>query len=299
MKWARVSINTSREYVNALSQVFAEAGIGGVLEEVNKGDGFATVTLTAYIRCDDQYQDKLRRLEAHVKAFELLGITLPSTELTAELIEEEDWAGSWKKYYKPFRLGRFVIKPGWEDYTPSGEEIVLELDPGMAFGTGQHPTTALCLGALEDYMKPGDTVIDAGTGSGILSIAADRLGAGCIYAFDCDSVAVETAAANFRRHGVNACLERAFNADHIPAEADLTLANIIAKVILYMADSLAARTRPGGILVASGIINTRSEEVREALEERGFELTEERALKEWVCLIMKKQNTNGAIYADR
>ncbi|MBR4749598.1 MAG: 50S ribosomal protein L11 methyltransferase [Abditibacteriota bacterium] len=299
MKWARVSINTSREYVNALSRVFAEAGIGGVLEEVNKGDGFATVTLTAYIRCDDQYPDKLRKLEAHVKAFELLGIALPSAELTTELIEEENWADSWKKYYKPFRLGRFVIKPGWEDYDPADGEIVLELDPGMAFGTGQHPTTALCLGALEDYLKPGDTVIDAGTGSGILSIAADRLGAGDIYAFDCDSVAVETAEANFRRLGVEASLQRAFNADHIPVPADLTLANIIAKVILYMADSLAAATRPGGILVASGIINTRSQEVREALEQRGFELTEERALKEWVCLIMKKQNTNGVINADR
>ncbi|MBP5274567.1 MAG: 50S ribosomal protein L11 methyltransferase, partial [Abditibacteriota bacterium] len=216
-----------------------------------------------------------------------------------EIIEEEDWANSWKRFYKPFRLGCFVIKPSWEPYSAEEDEKIIELDPGMAFGTGQHATTALCLGAVEDYVRPGDTVIDAGTGSGILTLAAHLIGATEIHAFDCDTVAVKTANQNFEAHGMDVRAERAFDAGHISVQADVVLANIIASVILYMADSLAEKTKPGGVLAASGIIMSRDREVFEALTARGFEMLEKRTQKEWVCYIMKKKLSQGALNDDR
>ncbi|MBQ9358226.1 MAG: 50S ribosomal protein L11 methyltransferase [Abditibacteriota bacterium] len=288
MKWARVSIDTSREYANALAATFREAGTGGALEEYAGADRFASVRLTAYIPCDESYEAALSRIRAQINAFGILGIDLPSTELRVEQVEEEDWASAWKKYYKPFRLGRFVIKPGWEEYTPAPGETVLELDPGMAFGTGQHPTTALCMGALESYIRPGDTVVDAGTGSGILAIAAALSGAGKVYAFDCDRIAVDAARANFERLGLDINLRRASDAGCIPEKADLVLANIIAAAILFMADSLAAAVKPGGLLAVSGIIEHKARETLEALTGRGFSLVEKRAQKEWVCYILRK-----------
>lgn len=292
MKWAEIKLLANNEQVHMLSNIFMEAGIGGVLEETTPKDKETTL-LTAYVFDDDLLDGKIRKLKDHLSVLEIFGIDVPSTDLAVKKVEDEDWANSWKKFFKPFNIGRFVIKPSWEEYSPKDDELVLELDPGMAFGTGQHPTTRLCMEALGDYVKSGDVVIDAGTGSGILCIAAEKMGAEKAYAFDYDTIAVDAAKANFERLGIGEKITtfRADNPNSIEEKADVILANIIAKVILEMGRDLAEKVKPGGYLIASGIIDFRSEEVLEELEKHHLELVEKRMLKEWVCFVMRKKNT--------
>lgn len=290
MKWAEISIVTNDEYTHMLSNIFMESGIGDVLEEKKQQDDLKSTTLTAYACDDDMLESKINNLRDHIAVLDILGIELPNTDITVRKIEEEDWANSWKEFFKPFNIGKFVIKPTWEEYTPKSGEIILELDPGMAFGTGQHPTTHLCLQAMGDYTKTGDVVIDAGTGSGILCIAAEKMGMSKAYAFDYDPIATDAASANFKRLGISDKIQVFCddNPSQITESADIILANIIATVILEMAASLSERVKNGGYLVASGIIDYRCEEVLEKLESCGLKLIEKRMQKEWVCLVMQK-----------
>lgn len=196
-------------------------------------------------------------------------------DLTLSGMKEEDWADSWKQYYKPVRIGRrLIVVPTWEEYTPDPEDIVLKMDPGMAFGTGTHETTRLCSTLMEDHLPLGARVLDVGTGSGILAIAASKLGASSVMAYDIDPVAVKVAEENCR---VNSCTNISCGISDLLAQVDTSLggydfvcANIVADILVRMSKSIARYMKRGAKLAVSGIIDTQEERVKTALEEGGL-----------------------------
>jgi ribosomal protein L11 methyltransferase len=219
----------------------------------------------------------------------------PVGALQVRECKEEDWANAWKAYYGIQRMGeRIVIKPSWLEYTPREGDVVLDLDPGMAFGTGLHPTTRLCLTALEEYVRPGQNILDLGTGSGILAIAAAKLGGPDVQvaALDTDIIAVEATRENVARNGL---------AGQIPVEQgsaiaagewgpyDLVVANILASVIIELSKSLHDLLKPGGTLISSGIFIERGDQVVEALEKAKLPVRERRREGDWLCLVSERE----------
>lgn len=217
-------------------------------------------------------------------------------EITLSGMKEEDWANSWKQYYKPVRIGkRLIVVPSWEKFEPEESDIVLRMDPGMAFGTGTHETTRLCSALMEDYMKAGDRVLDIGTGSGILAIAASKLGASKVYAYDIDPVAIRVAEENCLENGCEniecgiSDLLRQVNADE---KYDFVSANIVADILVRLAPDIARYIKEGGLIAVSGIIDPQEERVLNALIKGG--LTHIKTVKEndWnAMLFVKEGNT--------
>lgn len=208
-----------------------------------------------------------------------------------QTVDEEDWANEWKKYYEPTPIGEhLVIVPSWEHYEPKAGESVITLDPGMAFGTGTHETTALCGAALERYVKPGDTVFDIGTGSGILALIAAKLGATNVVGVDIDPLAVKVAKENAVLNGVEGvCRFVEGDLYHVlEGQADLIVSNIIAEIISPMVASLQDFLVPGGILILSGIISSKVEMVKDELEAASYELVEMKRDGEWVAMVAKR-----------
>ncbi len=206
--------------------------------------------------------------------------------LDTRSVPDEDWAELWKKYYKPLRAGaHFIIKPSWEPFRPEAGDRIIELDPGMAFGSGYHETTVMCLSLLEKTVFPGSRVIDVGTGSGILAIGAAMLGAGHVLAIDIDRDAVRVAGQNIAHNGVSAqvSVQEGNLLDRVSEVCDICVANIIAQVICSFAAPLRAHIRPGGVFLCSGIIAEREEEVRGALLAAGYEIIEVLHQGEWVA----------------
>ena len=207
--------------------------------------------------------------------------------------KEEDWANAWKAHFSVHRVGRRVlVKAPWHEYEPAPDEIVVELDPGMAFGTGLHPSTRLAMIAIEDELKPGDRVLDVGTGSGVLAIAAALLGAGAVDGVDIEPVAVRSARENADRNGVGAVvrIEQGSVGDGQPfqGEYDLVVANIIARVLIELASSLARAVRPGGTLALGGIIDIKEAAVRDAFDEVGLTLVRRDECEDWVSLVLRR-----------
>ncbi|MDQ2084990.1 50S ribosomal protein L11 methyltransferase [Herbivorax sp. ANBcel31] len=204
-------------------------------------------------------------------------------------VDEEDWSTSWKKYYKPFHLtDKLVIKPSWEAYDKKDSEIVIELDPGMAFGTGTHETTSMCSRLLEKYINKDDRVIDVGCGTGILSIIASKLGASHITSVDIDDVAVKITKENSiinkveNIHAIKGVLNNIQE-----GKSDLIVANIIADVIIGLSSDVLAYLKDGGIFIASGIIKERKQEVVDEYAKKGFSCTEVLEQGEWVAIVLK------------
>ncbi|MBE6637851.1 MAG: 50S ribosomal protein L11 methyltransferase [Ruminococcaceae bacterium] len=212
------------------------------------------------------------------------------TELVG--VDEEDWANEWKKYYKTLHIGnRTVINPPWIPYTPAENEIVVQMDPGMAFGTGTHETTRLCLMLLERYLTPGDRVLDVGTGSGILSIAARKLGARSAYAYDIDPVAVRVAKDNVIANGVSdiTCgVSDLLNDIDRSEPYDFVCANIVADILIRMSADIGSVMKTGGLIITSGIIEGKCEEVRAAMEANGFAVAHTETENDWVAYVFKK-----------
>ena len=212
--------------------------------------------------------------------------------------EDKDWINNWKTFFKPFRAAdNIVIKPTWETYEKENEDdILIEIDPGIAFGTGSHETTKLCIQALDKYVKKDDSVLDVGCGSGILSIAALKLGAAHATAIDIDEVAVKVAAENMEVNHIPASQYTLFDGDLITnsflkvkagTNHDIVVANILADVIIPLTGVIRPHLKKGGLYITSGIINTKEEEVREALIANGFEILGVEYMKEWCCFIAK------------
>lgn len=208
-------------------------------------------------------------------------------------VHEEDWANSWKQYYKPIKTGeKLVIVPEWETYDPASGEIVVLMDPGMAFGTGTHETTRLCAMLLEKYVRPGDRMLDVGCGSGIVAICAAKLGAGSCFACDIDPVAVRIAGENAALNqtaqvetGVSDLLAQAKKA---PGGYHVCCANIVADVIIRLSPDIGGFMEPDGVLIVSGIITERAEETVSALKAAGWHLIDERRENGWFAGALKR-----------
>jgi ribosomal protein L11 methyltransferase len=248
------------------------------------------VTVRGYL---PRSRDGARRRRQLEEALWHLGAIWPVPEPTAREVREEDWANAWKEHFFAHRVGeRLVIKPSWREFEGGPDDLVVTLDPGMAFGTGLHPTTRLCLLGLERAAPAGQAVLDVGTGSGILSLAAARLGAERVFAVDLDEVAVQTARANVAANGLADRIEVARGSvEAAPAgrSYDLVLANIIARVIIDLAPALAARVRPGGRLVASGVLDLRHDEVAAALGAVGLSVEETLREGDWTALLCARR----------
>lgn len=269
-----------------------EAGNAEIWDESQVSSSDKDLVVKAFFEDDEDFAGKKDNVVASIAVFELLnGIPLsPSFYALAD----ESWQDNWKQYYKPFRVGKhLVIKPTWEEYSPLENDVVLELDPGLAFGTGSHPTTNGALRLIETCLKSGDRVIDCGCGSGILAVAAGKLGADKVFAVDIDHEAVLSAVKNIRINGLFDKIE-VFCADVTEksfdrlAPFDMIVANIVADVIIPMLPRAASIGKKGSVLIAGGIISHRRDDVFAALEKNGFEVKMVLEDGEWVTLAAER-----------
>ncbi len=308
MEWLAYTVLTTTEASDMVSNLLIEAGSRGVMiedkndvklnqrpegqwdiidEEIARKMG-DDVKVTGYYPVDERIADTVRHIEAELSRLRALDLHFDAGKLTSETnaVDEEDWAESWKKSYKPFRLGsHMVVKPGWERFDALPDDKIIEIDPGMAFGTGTHETTGLCVELVEEIVKPGMDVIDIGTGTGILAIAAAHMGAR-VLATDLDPIAVKVAGENIRKNGFDGVIRtRAGDLlEAVSETADVVVANIIADVIRMLAAPVRSHIRPGGKFICSGIARERKAEVVEALEEAGYRNLDVRDRGEWTAI---------------
>ena len=296
MKWLELSVSTPPEFVEPLSHIFYRYGHGGVALEqeggFNPDEGetpseTAWVTLKTYLPINESTDERRNRIDVGVRLVAHVG---PVTELVARTVDEDEWQNSWKEHFHVLRVGRrLVVKPTWREYEPEAEDVVIVLDPGMAFGTGHHPTTRSCLEALERLVEPGASVLDFGCGSGILSIAASKLGASSVLGVEADSSAVRVAKQNARENGVEhnvRVVEGTLPRPEARAgEFDVAVANISAKVVSEAAGELVRVVRPGGYVIASGIIADNRAVVERAMADAGATPAEDVVDGDWVTLV--------------
>lgn len=310
-KWLEVSIKVKQEAEEVTAEILREAGArNGVAiedpvlyETVRKSLPFelcdplpeetdlSIVTVTAYYPEDGELQQRLQRIEAELAAVETrIGKFRVGSTLFRK-VSETDWSDEWKQYFHVTRVGKhIVVKPSWEAYEPEEDDVVLELDPGMAFGTGTHPTTCLVLEAMEKIIHPDSTVFDVGTGSGILAMTAAKLGAKTIKAVDIDGVAVRTAKENIAKAGLADRIEVKQGDLHHGTEgqADVIVANILADIIILLLPDIPGKLKEGGLFFASGIIENYQQDVTEAAANVGLRVKEVTRIKDWVGLLMEK-----------
>jgi len=235
------------------------------------------VQVTAYYASDEDSDDAEHRVRCE----------LPGARTSRAAFPEEDWAEGWKRHIRPVRVGRVWVGPPWERVNAGDAPVAIVIEPGMAFGTGDHPTTALCLGAIDELMatRPGASVLDVGTGSGVLAIAARRLGAGRVVGNDIDPIAVRIARENARDNGTPELEIVDRPVERIAGTFDIVVANLFANVLCQLAPRLVARTAPGGVLLLSGILQPQLEEVEQAFAREGVQRVERRLQGEWALLI--------------
>ena len=312
MKWTEVSIHTTNEAVEAVSNILHEAGASGVVIEDSvdfdkeradqfgeiyalKQEDFPTdgVIVKAYLPESSFIAETVEGIRLSIETLKDFNIDIGHNVVTMCEVNEEDWATAWKQYYHPVKISkRFTVVPTWEDYQPvATDELIIELDPGMAFGTGTHPTTVMCLQALEKVVQPEQTVVDVGTGSGVLSIGAALLGAKAVHALDLDEVAVRSARENIALNKVDHVVE-VFHGnllDTVKEPADVVVANILAEIIMTFTDDAYSIVKDGGVFVTSGIIGAKRDAVKAALQASGFTIEEVLEMEDWVAIIARKQ----------
>jgi ribosomal protein L11 methyltransferase len=307
--WVEVKIVTKSEAIEPISGIFYGLDVKGVaIEDPNdilqREQGpltwdFADINILeyggkaavvkGYFSVDDDIDNLVAYVNEKLDELKDMGIDIGEGSVFAEKVREEDWANNWKKYYKPTKIGQnIVVKPIWEEYEAKADEIILELDPGMAFGTGTHETTRMCVAALEKYITPDTTVFDIGTGSGILAIAAAKLKAKHAVGVDLDPVAVDSAKENVAFNKLdNIDILEGNLLDVVEGKADIVVANIIAEIIMILVDDVKEALLPGGFFISSGIIRERRDMVEQKLIDSGFEIEEVNVDGEWVCIIAK------------
>jgi ribosomal protein L11 methyltransferase len=305
MSWLEVSLVVSGEAAEAVADVltrFAPEGVAleatrlEVSPETDETRPAGDVRVRAYLPADDRLDATRQQLE---EALWHLGQLLPLPAPEYRPVHEADWAEAWKANFQPIRIGRrLLIVPAWLSPPLAEGDVVVRLDPGMAFGTGTHPTTQLCLRAIERHLKPGEAMLDLGTGSGILAIAAAKLGAGAVLAVDIDSEAVRVARENAAANDVaeRLTIEHGSLAEVLAGRygpqwvgVPLVVANILARVIVTLLGAgLAQTVAPGGLLVVSGILDSQAFEVNAALKAAGLEIAAQEHEGEWVALIARK-----------
>lgn len=291
------------------SQVGEASGGGAVIEATGLDDDYQPIpgkyrlVVKTYLKPGARGETIRRQLEEGLWRLSLL---YPIPEPQVRIVRQEDWAHAWKKFYKPLRVGRHVIlKPSWEDFAAQPDDLIIELDPGMAFGTGLHPSTRLCIAALEEVVQVGDAVLDLGTGSGVLALVAAKLGAGSILATDIDTLAVRVAAENAERNGLAVGAALQIQHGSVPVgkagHFSVIVANILAEVLVGLFDGaygdppLSEPLAPAGALILSGILQERAQLVIDAATRHGLILVDRKVEGDWVALIMRSRSTNESI----
>lgn len=311
MKWSEISVHTTQEAIEAVANILHEAGASGVviedpsdltrdwedqygeIYELDPADfPEEGVIVKAYLPVNSFLGETVDSIKEAINNLLLHDIDLGHGTVSITEVNEEEWASAWKKYYHPVRItDRIVITPTWVEYTPEAEdELIIELDPGMAFGTGTHPTTVMCIQALEKHMESGAQVIDVGTGTGVLSIAAAKLGAKQVNSLDLDEMAVKIAKLNAKLNKVGEIIDAKQNnlLDGITYPADVIVANILAEVILRFIDDAYKVLNNDGKFIVSGIIQAKEASVREGLEKVGFVIVDQLQIEDWVALVAVK-----------
>lgn len=311
MNWIEVTIKTTTEAVEAITNILENERTGGVIiedpkdfifqkkneydwdyveEEVFKKSGQDGVLIKTYISEERNVMEVIENIKQKVLGLKDYGIDIGEGSVSLGQVKEEDWANEWKKYYKPTRVGqKIVVKPTWEDYENQEGDLVIELDPGMAFGTGTHETTSMCIRELEKYVDGTKRVFDIGCGSGILAIAAAKLGAKEVVAGDLDEVAVKVSKENCELNNVSdkVVVKHGSLFEVVEGKADVIVANIIADIIKILANDVSKFLSKDGVFISSGIIHAKIDEVVEALEKNGFEIVEIAKLGEWSAIVSK------------
>ncbi|MBH5318149.1 50S ribosomal protein L11 methyltransferase [Paenibacillus sp. GSMTC-2017] len=325
MKWNEITISTTEESIEMISNFLHELGAGGVsIEEsgtLNKkrdtsfGQWYelpfndipeGQAVIKGYFSEDVDTEELMESLKPRVEQLKEFDIDTGEVVYAVAQVDDEDWANAWKAYFKPIRVSdTLTIKPTWEEYEASEGERIIELDPGMAFGTGTHPTTALCLQTLESVVRGGEEVIDVGTGSGILAIGACLLGAKSVLALDLDPVAVSSAKENAHLNSLSEKIEvrlsdllgvlredqstaEGTSALQVTVPVDLVVANILAEIILLFLDDVYQALKPGGTYIASGIFKNKETIVEEGLIAAGFQIIDKRRDEDWIAFVARK-----------
>lgn len=302
--WYQLSVDVDSESVEAVSELFGRYGFneGVAIDEpyVQDGDGDnlgialdKPFTIHTYVAEEDFRPEIIEEMR---QALYFLGQLRGVSDIRVTSLQEEDWANAWKEHFQVHKIGEHVIiRPPWQDYEPKDGEIVIVLDPGMAFGTGLHPSTKLSMLGTEEVVKSGDSVLDVGTGSGILAIAAVKLGASKADTVDVEQVAVKATAENAERNGVGDRLVvkhgsvgpgQPFHGD----QYDVVLANIIARVLIELSDAIVSHARPGGAIVLAGIIESREQDVIDAFAALGAHVVTRRFQEDWVSLVLTRND---------
>lgn len=309
--WIEVTIKTTTEAVEPITNILYEQGAGGAViedpkdflfqkkneldwdyveEEVFKKNEEDDVLIKTYVSEEKNVMEFVEIIKQKVLGLKDFGIDIGEGIVSLDQVNEADWANAWKAYYKPTKVGqRVVVKPTWEDYAMQDGDLIIELDPGMAFGTGTHETTSMCIRELEKYVNKDSKVFDIGCGSGILAIAAAKLGAKEVVAVDLDEVAVKVAKENVLENKVEKSVSVMHGnlTDVIKDKADVIVANIIADIIKILAKDVQNFMKEDAIFISSGIILDKVEEVKESLIENGFEIVEVQKLGEWSAIVSK------------
>lgn len=314
MDWTAITVVTSSEAVEAVSYILTNEGAQGV--QIDDAADFAKLkpgrygdhgeiidpqeiphrksgaAVTGYFPAKTFVPELLPTIRQRVAKLKDYGLNPGKNDVTSAVVDNQQWATVWQKYYHPLRVtNELTIVPEWEDYQPrQPQEKLLILDPGMAFGTGTHPTTELMLQALEKVIRGGESVLDVGTGSGVLSIAAKQLGAGDVTAYDIDSVAVRSAKKNLALNPVASDVKVGVNSllDGIHTQVDVVVANILAEIIVPLVPQAFENLKPGGYFLTSGIIDDKAALVRQTIEDQGMIIDSETKMKDWHGIIAHK-----------
>lgn len=309
MNWSEISVHTTQEAIEAVANILYEAGSEGVIIEDPEildrdfdnqfgeiydlsPDDFPNegVIVKGYLPVNSYIKETIEQLKLAINNLTKFDLNIGDIKLNVSNVNEEDWASSWKKYYKPVRISeRFWITPTWEKVAEK-TDLIIELDPGMAFGTGTHPTTVMSIRALETIINGNEEVIDVGCGSGVLSIAAAKLGAKNVLALDLDEIAVNSTKYNLEVNDVESTVDVRQNnlLNNIDKKADVIVANILAEIILRFTSDVGRILKDEGYFIVSGVINSKATIVEANLQENGFTIVKKLEDQEWVTIIAKK-----------
>ena len=311
MEWIELIVHTTTEGSDPVSEVLMSHGASGVMIEdradipdPTKPHGYweiidphladslpEDVQVHAWFEPGEGFPALVDSIRGQLSALSPGDLSFGELRLETRAVDDSAWKDVWKKYYKPFYAGEhLVIKPTWEPFDPAPGDRIIEIDPGMAFGSGTHETTGMCLTLLEETVQGGESVVDVGTGSGILAIGAALFGARQVLAVDIDPDAVRVARENVAHNGVEdrVTVRQGNLLDKVETQFDLCVANIISDIIISFAAPLKAHIRPGGLFLCSGIVSCRAPEVQAALEQAGYEILRQENRGEWVAFLSRR-----------